>query len=231
MFICTKVGQIKTPVAALAAARHSGRQPGLAALRSLARRTPLEADGVARCWESRYLVRAAERSLRRLRTSYVDLLMLHSPSEESFGQHDVASTAEAVLGSGVARYFGISCDTPAVATAALHVDRVSWLEVPFHPAIASRWDPVLSAARTRGVRVLARSPFAGGSTSGLFDRTPDGQRVLNEDVAAGCLRFATSAPGVISVVVGMSTLSHVEQNARLLETARSPRRPDTPSGR
>ncbi len=78
--ICTKVGLLKTPAARVAARRAGG------------------CARAARCFEASYVAWAAERSLRRLRTGHIDVLLLHSPSAQEARARRVVARAGAVAG-------------------------------------------------------------------------------------------------------------------------------------
>jgi aryl-alcohol dehydrogenase-like predicted oxidoreductase len=109
-----------------------------------------------------YLRAAVEASLRRLKTDYLDLLQLHSPPSDVIARGDWLNALETLKSAGKVRYYGISCDTPAAADAALSFGSISALQVPvslLHPVFT---DAVLPAAHARGVAVIARECLANG---------------------------------------------------------------------
>lgn len=209
MVVCTKVGYLKTPVAA-GSAQRSGCGPG----RSVAgwRRT---LEGMAResaavqCFTSPYVEQAAERSLRRLGTDHLDILLLHSPPRAVIERGLFLDALARLRQMGKVRLFGISCDTPQAAMAALAVTGVECLELPYNPQAGQAYEPVLSEAARRGVGVVVRSVFAAGA---LLDPANGGQQ------AQACLQFAMGAPGVTVALAGMSRPEHVRSNAALVAT-------------
>lgn len=74
---------------------------------------------VTQDFSSAYLVRAVESSLRRLKTDYLDLFQLHSPSREVIERGAYEPGVEALLRAGKIRYFGIAVDTLEAFDAAL----------------------------------------------------------------------------------------------------------------
>ena len=62
-------------------------------------------------WSRDYIVENAEASLRRLKTDYLDALLLHRP-DLLFDPEEVAEAFDKLAASGKVRYFGVSNVTP-----------------------------------------------------------------------------------------------------------------------
>jgi aryl-alcohol dehydrogenase-like predicted oxidoreductase len=75
-------------------------------------------------WRPESLLRSIRRSLKRLKTDYLDLIQLHSCSESELRQGDVIETLEHARERGYARYIGYSGDNHA----ALYADTNFWRE-------------------------------------------------------------------------------------------------------
>ena len=174
--VCTKVGLLKTPPAKRAA-RRAGTQAG--------------AGG---CYEASYVTWAAERSLRRLGTDRVDLLLLHSPSATDLEAAAAWPALEALRERGAVRHFGVSCDDAAAARVAVGLPGVACLELPWSPGETDVLDAVAAEARTRGIAIVANRVLGDG----------DGE------TAAERLRSALATVDV--ALVGMSRPEHVERN-------------------
>jgi len=61
-------------------------------------------------WDPDFLRRSIDQSLKRLRTDYVDLINLHSPSIEVLGQGDVVEVLQDAKAAGKTRWIGCSAD-------------------------------------------------------------------------------------------------------------------------
>jgi aryl-alcohol dehydrogenase-like predicted oxidoreductase len=211
VILCTKAGQIKTPWAALSAARSEPKQAARHLRAAVPGRTPKDPSLVPRCFDSRYLIGALEGSLRRLRTDHVEIFLLHSPNAQDIAHGAWRNAAQSLLAAGKILHFGISCDDQAAAQEALAHETVAFLELPVN-ALSPQFDDVIRTAGERGVGVLARSPFDGGRVSRLARSLPSENP---EDVLAVLLRSVTDRPEIISTIVGMRTTEQLERNLAL----------------
>ena len=121
----------------------------------------------------KHLIRAAEASLRRLRTDYLDLFLLHTwdrvtPAEE------VLRTFDDLTRAGKIRYAGLS-DVPAwyAARAQTLADAhglapLVSLQLPYSLAERSIEAEHVPAALALGLGVTAWSPLAGGFLTGKY---------------------------------------------------------------
>jgi aryl-alcohol dehydrogenase-like predicted oxidoreductase len=76
-------------------------------------------------FSSKYLLRAVEGSLRRLRTDYLDILQLHSPPLEVVERGDWLLALEELRRTGKVRYYGVAADSIEGGLAALRYPGVS----------------------------------------------------------------------------------------------------------
>lgn len=122
------------------------------------RRTDLARDDV--------LKRTSE-SLARLRTDYVDLLLLHWPNEAVPLAETMEALAE-VQSKGQARHIGVSNFPTALMTEAVETcgAKVFANQVEYHPFLSQR--AVLDYARAHGILVTAAVSLARGAV----DREP-----------------------------------------------------------
>lgn len=204
--IATKVGLLKTPLA-IASARRSSPAPrplGRAELRGLVPRRD-----AARCFAPRYVEKAVERSLRRLRTDRVDLLLLHDPPAEELRAQRFLPALDRLRQAGKVRYYGVACGSAEQGRAALEVPGVSCLALPHNLQTTAATAAVLPEAERRGVAVVATAPLGDGT---LLQAS--GGEHPPETVAAACIQFALASPGIAAVIVGMSTPDHVAANVR-----------------
>jgi len=132
-----------------------------------------------------YIRRAVERSLRRLRTDYLDLYQIHTPDPVTPVAETLAALAELVA-EGKVRYLGNSNFTGWQIADAAHVARATGA-VPFVSA-QNHWSllergaeaEVVPAARHFGLGVLPYFPLANGLLTGKVRRgqaPPPGSRL------------------------------------------------------
>ena len=116
-------------------------------------------DGAADC--RKRLRAAAEESLTRLRTEYLDAFICHVPT--AAGDAAVTEAMAALKDSGLARHVGFSVYGTDEARASLAADVVDFMQVPFS-VLDQRMakEGVFTAAEARGVDVHARSAFVQG---------------------------------------------------------------------
>ena len=124
---------------------------------------PTAARGViAQDFSPAYLTRALEASLRRLKTDYVDLFQLHSPPADVIARGDWEPALESMKRAGKLRYYGIACDTPDAALAALRFPSVSSLQFTFSLLEQGPLSELLPIALERGVAAIARECLGNG---------------------------------------------------------------------
>ncbi|MDB4976796.1 MAG: putative oxidoreductase, aryl-alcohol dehydrogenase like protein [Myxococcaceae bacterium] len=212
LLLCTKVGQLKTPLATLRAHAMQRKLSLASFAAAIPRRTPSDVELVPRCYESAYLEYAFRASLRRLRSERVDMLLLHSPSLRDLEARRFEAAALRMLDRGQAMNFGVSCDTAEVARAAAKLSYVSFIELPVD-VLASEQRALATELSALGIGVLARSPFGGGELSRYF---AEKLGRFDADTQAYCLQTVVKTPGVFSTVVGMGSAERVRENVALL---------------
>src|SRR5262249_27236551 len=81
-----------------------------------------------------YLARALESSLRRLKTDYLDIYQLHSPSVpfmQSAAFAEALQALERLKGQGKIRHYGVATELPEDAPSCLAAPGISTLQVGF----------------------------------------------------------------------------------------------------
>jgi aryl-alcohol dehydrogenase-like predicted oxidoreductase len=108
-----------------------------------------------------YLERSVEGSLRRLKTDYLDLFQLHSPSREVIERGEFEPVVDKLRRTGKIRYFGIAVDTLDAFAAALA--RPGTQSVQFTLSLLEQAGaPMFGQAGQRGVAGIARECLANG---------------------------------------------------------------------
>ncbi len=124
-----------------------------------------------------YLTRACEASLKRLKTDYVDALVLHNPLTATLARPETWEAMAALKRSGKARLVGASVGSVEAGEAAIR-GGAELLVVPynlFFPKVLHRLSAALSGAT---VAVVVRSPLAYGA---LADTWGASRRFRDED--------------------------------------------------
>ncbi len=145
---------------------------------------------------------SVQTSLRRLRTDVLDLLLLHTHSEDVaiLRETDAVATLQDLKSEGLVRAIGMSGKTPAGAAAALAWADV--LMVEYHCEDESHAE-ILRRAQDRGVGVLVKKGLASG-------RLP----------AERAIEFVLHNPAVDALVLGGLNPGHFRENCRVAATVR-----------
>jgi 2,5-diketo-D-gluconate reductase B len=122
------------------------------------------------------VARGTRESLRRLRCDYVDLLLIHWPSDEIPLRETLGAMAE-LTESGLVRFVGVSNFTPALLREASAIADIVVNQVEYHPYLRQR--ELLDVHAELDLVLTAYSPLARG-------RVVDDPAL--KDIAAGCRR-------------------------------------------
>lgn len=163
--------------------------------------------GVSRFDFSSEAIRASvHRSLQRLGTDVLDVVLLHSDGrdEEIIRRSGAPEALECLKAEGAIRAWGVSTKTPAGARLAVE-SGAGVIMVTLNPTHTSDL-PAIELAHERGVGVLVKKALVSGHVSSASDGpTP----ALTPEA---CLDFALSVPGVSSAVVGTINPEHLRHN-------------------
>jgi uncharacterized protein len=140
-----------------------------------------------------------EKSLRRLKTDYIDLYQLHQVAREADWKAIMApgGAMEALLQArdkGKIRHIGVTSHSLEMALKLVKTDLFSSIQFPFNFIEIAAKDELHGVARERGIGILAMKPFAGG----MID---------NADIA---FKFLRQHPGVIPIP-GFDSVEAVDQ--------------------
>ena len=135
--------------------------------------------------------RSVETSLRRLRTDYLDVVLVHSDGRDMtiLAKSEALGTLNALKRAGTIRAVGFSHKTVAGGMAALAQCDVIMTALS-HGDRSQR--DVVREAGDRGCGVLIKKPLDSGGA------------------APETLRYVAAQPGASSIVVGTTNLSHLE---------------------
>ncbi len=188
-------------------------------------------------WRSSSLLKSIERSLKRLRADYLDLIQLHSCPETDLRNGDVIDTLRRARERGYTRYIGYSGDSRA-ALYAIECGEFDTLQTSVNIAEQEALELTLPLAMERDIGVIAKRPIANIAWEN-GDRPPTDsygytywQRLqkLQYDFLGGdlketvstALRFTLSIPGVHTAIVGTIKPERIRENAAILEAGPLP---------
>jgi aryl-alcohol dehydrogenase-like predicted oxidoreductase len=117
---------------------------------------------IAQDFTPKYLMKAVEGSLRRLRTDYLDIFQLHSPSLEVIERGEWLPALEELKRTGKIRYYGIAVDTIEAGLAALRYPGVSSIQFTLNLLEPAGGVELFPAAARQGVGGIARECLANG---------------------------------------------------------------------
>jgi len=187
-------------------------------------------------WRQDSLLRSIQRSLRRLRTDCLDLIQLHSCSEDELLEGTVIDALQRARERGYCRYIGYSGDSRAAYYAA-QCRAFDCLQISISIADQEALDLALPLAHEQHLGVIAKRPLANAAWRtgrkpansyhhAYWDRLqrldyPFIRDELETSISTA-LRFTLSAPGVHTAIVGTLTPGRWRQNAALLEAGPLP---------
>jgi aryl-alcohol dehydrogenase-like predicted oxidoreductase len=189
-----------------------------------------------------HIRRSIESSLKRLQTDYVDLYLLHSPTASELEECDGAvATLKELRDEGKIKSFGISLDSPEDGFFAIDKFGVQAIQVNFN-MIDQRaiTNGLFKLCEANQVGIIGRTPLCFGFLTGHYSssddfhtqdhrgRWPSKQIDTwadsfslfaamvddsdNQTPAQVALRYCLSYSQVSSVIPGMLTNRHVEEN-------------------
>ncbi len=183
-------------------------------------------------WDPQMLEMSIDRSLQRLQTDHVDLLQLHTCSEEMLRAGDVITILRRARDAGKTRFIGYSGDDRA-ALYAVECGAFDTLQTSLSIADQQAVELTVPGARERNMGVITKRPIA--NVAWRYDEAPpEGhyhrtywerlQKLQypflqgDPDQAVGtALRFTLGTPGVHTAIVGTKNPERWRENAALLD--------------
>jgi len=184
-------------------------------------------------WNIKKMAEQIDRSLKRLNTDRVDLLQLHSCTEDRLRKGDVTEVIQRARDAGKTRFIGYSGDGPA-ALYAVQSGLFDTLQISVSIADQEALDMALPTAQARGMGVIAKRPIANAIWKQSSKPDPyyqpywerlhrldyDFLHANSDQDVSTALRFTLSVNGVHTAIVGTTKPDRWKQNAQLLQGGR-----------
>ena len=195
-------------------------------------------------WSALAVGQTVDRALRRLKTDYLDVMLLHSCDLETLKKGEALGALIKARDAGKVRFVGYSGDNEAAVHAA-GLDDVAVIETSVSICDQANINNVLPFAQRNNVGVLAKRPIANAAWRDASEQrgmyvayastyserlakmaiTP-AELGFPGDVGAAwpeiALRFTLSQPGVTTAIVGTTKTSNVERNLEALSKGALP---------
>ncbi|MFL6515488.1 MAG: aldo/keto reductase [Chthoniobacterales bacterium] len=182
-------------------------------------------------WSRHSILESIQRSLTRLKTGHVDIVHLHSCSEAELRKGEAITALQTARERGYTRYIGYSGDSHA-ARYAVECGAFDSLQTSINIADQEAIHLTLPFAQKNNLGVIAKRPIANAAwksghkpIASYHHEYWERLRKLNYDflqhldvpAAVGiALRFALTAPGVHTAIVGTGKPGRLQENINLL---------------
>jgi aryl-alcohol dehydrogenase-like predicted oxidoreductase len=178
-----------------------------------------------------YILKAADESLKRLQTDYIDILQLHGGTIED-NREEVIEAFELLQNQGKIRHYGISSIRPNVIREFASNSNIVSNMMQYSLLDRRPEEAVLSKLHQQGIGVMVRGGLARGVLAGkgsikYLDHSQQSVDLLlnkmkvfsNENTALNhiALQWILNNSAVTSVVLGMRTLEQVQDAVALNE--------------
>ena len=157
-------------------------------------------------FSEKHLCFSVERSLQRLKTDYLDFLLIHSDGNdvqliENFA---VFSTLEKLKQQGKIRAYGMSSKTTEGGLATLQHAEIAM--ITYNPLYTEE-KPVLDFAHQHNKGILIKKAFASGHL----------QQLPGENPIQHAMNFIFQQPGATSIILGTINPNHLQENIQIAE--------------
>lgn len=176
-------------------------------------------------YDSKYIIESAERSLKNLRTDYLDLFLLHRPSP-LLDTEQVGFAVATLLDQGKIKSFGLSNFLPHQVDSIMRFAPVEANQVQCSITHTdAMYDGTLDQAKQLNVEPMAWSPLGSlfknvqdPSVARIREAAVDLLDKYDTDLAGLALAFLAKHPSKISPVVGTTKLDRLADAKKGFET-------------
>jgi aryl-alcohol dehydrogenase-like predicted oxidoreductase len=173
------------------------------------------------------LQESLNRSLKRLRTDYLDLFQLHSCPKDILERGEVIDFLQRAKAAGKTRFIGYSGENDA-AEFAIASNAFDTLQISVNIADQRCIDSIIPSAARANMGVIAKRPIANaawkqhnrpeGYTANYWERLQKlrFEFLTGNDAVEVALRFTLAVPGVSMALVGTAQPGRYEENSRIV---------------
>ncbi len=146
-----------------------------------------------------------ERSLKKLKTDYLDIVLVHSDGRDSYNikHFGILDFLQTLKQKGLIRAYGMS--TKTVEGGLLALDHSDIAMVTYNPTHTQE-KAVIEEAHKRHKGIFIKKAFASGHL----------EKIHNSDPIQYALDFILKEPGVSSIILGTINPKHLRQNVDCL---------------
>ena len=191
-----------------------------------------ESDLREREWTKKTIIESVDRSLKRMKTDYLDLIQLHSCDLDILHEGEVIDAIERMKEAGKVRFIGYSGDNEAAEWASLD-SRFDSIQTSFNVLDQGAKNMVFPGVNKTQKGLIAKRPIANGAWGA--DKSPSAYaseyfrryEIINSngiDIDTDLspielsLAFALSHQTINVHIVGTTNLSHLKSNIKQVET-------------
>ena len=163
-------------------------------------------------FSARHIRFSIERSLNRLRTDYLDVVLIHSDGDDMriINQSDAIETLQSLQKRGLVRAIGMSTKTIEGGLATLQRMDIAMVTYNLND---TREVPVIDYAAKSNKGILVKKALASGHL-GYRDKGISDKK--EESMVARSFWHVFANPGISSVIVGSISPEHLVANARAI---------------
>lgn len=182
-------------------------------------------DETPHVWTRDNLLHNIDKSLKRMKTDYVDLLQLHNPTVEQTEEGKLIDVLKEIQASGKARWIGISSTLPHI-TKYIESGEFDVFQIPYSALERDHENSIIKAAQAEAGTIIRGGVGRGEPGVGLGDTNRwaawekaklDELLDEGESRTAFLLRFTLSHPGMSTTIVGTKNPDHLAENMRIAE--------------
>ncbi|GIX49508.1 MAG: general stress protein [Candidatus Tectimicrobiota bacterium] len=190
-------------------------------------------------FDADYIRFALEKSLKRLRTDYIDLYQLHNPPLMLLERAEHYAVLDELKQQGKIRAYGVSVHDPYEGMMAIYSGKPEVIQVTYNVLRPEAREELFPLAQAHDVGIIVREPLANGLLTGKYTAEAafaEGDfraawpreylaalvemvnkvrflaRAGERTLAQAALRFVLDEPAVSVVIPGIKTVAQAEEN-------------------